>query len=1269
MQDKNIKDLIIIKRNLEKSLLVKQARKSFKTFCEYVFGLKPGKIHLEWHNLATKAMMEGEPCIIFAPRSHAKCHTLNTIITLADGSLKEAKDCKVGDEVISYDVENFRFVPAKIVNIIDNGIKDIYEVKLASGKSIEVTSNHPFLTADGWKSIEEGLREKEKIAVPIYISRVNVKKHFTDNQLKILAYLIAEGSVANHKKKIVFTNANREIVEDLNRALEEEFGLKLKKANMDNYDYYIAGNGKKFCKKEFLDFLEKYGLAGKYSYNKEIPKELFTSPEADIKLFLKCLWLCDGSIYKVKRKTQSWKNDTCIEYSTSSEKLAYQIQTLLEYIGIPSNIYRRKTPKKDNFMVSIFGGKEFKLKFLKEVLNRKTEDILDYVKKAHPSTYATIPRKLVLKFLPLTPHFIRKYYGLRIDNNYDITYEKLRKLIKIFPNIPQLQLLLKAPIRWDRIIKIEYKGKKPTIGLEIEKYHNHITNGIITHNTSYMAVMRPIFLLGHNPNLRIKIVSHSDKKAADILRQIKEAIESNERLKEVFPHLEAGDVWASNKILVKRSLWSKDVTIEALGVLSGATGGRCIGKGTLIITSSGVKPIEEITEKDKVLTREGKFRRVVKTWKRPYKGKVIVVKSKYQNFNKIVLTPEHKVFIKEINKKGEVKIGWIPIKEVLEKKKENKYYLVFPRFKFIGTHKVSSNKDFQKEVERYFKDKDFWRLAGYYLAEGCLSDYDENALEKENFGKGKHCRINIHFGSHELNYIEDVCSILNKWNNHYWIYTSKKGSTSIHFHNKILWKLFTTFGHKAPNKRIPYWVWETSTENQLEFIKSYLKGDGCIDKKGNLHFTTTSLNIAVFLSILLTRFGCFARIHKNTSRKSDFSKTSLPLYQIILDYSSALRVIEFLQGKKEKVHFSDTFWYYDNNYIYIPISEIYEEDYDDYVYDLSVDVENSFCSIWAILHNSDYLIFDDVVEFNNTIKHPALIKMVKEAFYNNWLNLLEPDGYGWCLIGTIWTQMDLHWEFHQKPLKYKKIYRINLETLEPIWEEHWSKEKLIERYNSMPLRAFARAFALLPISREDAVFNRENIETCIVYNDPKYYREKCDYVIIGVDLAISQKKTAANTAIFVMGVIKEKNKLVALHAEYGKWTSPETVNAITKNFEDWKADIIIVENNQYQEALIQWLNEFNRELPVQAHFTTSAKHDPEIGLPSMALEFERKKWIIPMGKLPHDVDCKCGKCKWIEELTMYPFGETSDIVMASYFAREYWRKHIVSKEDVKIDTL
>jgi len=1033
MDNKELTKLLTIKNNLEKTLLLKKARKHFPTFCEYVFGLKLGRIHKEWHALATKAMKEGAPCVIFAPRSHAKCQIFDTVITLTDGSLKKVKDCKIGESIIAYDVENCKFVSAKITAIVDNGIKDVYEIKLASGKSIEVTSNHPFLTADGWKSLEEGLTVGEKVAVPLHIPRINTKKHFTDNQLIILACLIADGSLSSGN--LVYTKSNKFLVNKLNEALLE-FGCQLIQTKRE-IEYRITNISKEIKgRKKLIEFLKKYNLYGKRSYEKEIPKELFNSPEEDIKLFLKYLWLGDGYISKVKRKKQKFKNDTVIAYTTTSKNLAYQVQTLLEYIGIPSNICVRQSYTREYYTITVFGGKEFKLKFLKEVLNKKTEDILEYVENAAPSTYATIPRQLVLQYLPLTPHFIRKYYGLRIDNKYDITYDKLRKLVELFPNIPELRMLLNAPIRWDKIVKIEYKGKKPTIGLEIEKYHNHITNGIITHNTTVMSVMRPLFLLGHNPNLRIKLVSHSDKKAADILRQIKEAIEGNEKLKEIFPHLEPGDVWASNKILIKRDIWSKDVTIESLGVLSGATGGRCVGKGTLIITSNGVKPVEEITTKDTVLTKEGKFRRVIKTWKRPYKGKVIVIETKNNKNNKIILTPEHKIYL--LNKEKNIK-EWVSCKCLLQNRKN--YCLIFP--------------------------------------------------------------------------------------------------------NEI------------------------------------------------------------------------------------------------------------------------------NQYIEIELKTIYEEDYNGYVYDLSVDTEHSFCSIWAILHNSDYIIFDDIVEFNNTIKYPALIPMVKEAFYNNWLNLLEPDGYGWCLIGTIWTQMDLHWEFHEKPMKYKKVYRIDLNTLEPIWEERWTKEKLLERYNSMPLRAFARAFGNLPISREDAVFDKEKIENCIVYNDPKHYLKKCDYIIMGVDLAISQKKKSANTAIFIMGLLPKKKdyKLVALHIEYGKWTSPETVNAIMKLYKDWKVDVIVVESNQYQEALKQWLEEFKQDLPVESHYTGGNKHDPEIGLPAMALEFEKQRWIIPMGKKPHESDCKCGKCKWIEELTMYPFGENDDIVMASWFAREYWRKHRkYLEEDIEVES-
>lgn len=85
-----------------------------------------------------------------------------------------------------------------------------------------------------------------------------------------------------------------------------------------------------------------------------------------------------------------------------------------------------------------------------------------------------------------------------------------------------------------------------------------------------------IWRLGRNPNLRIKIVCASDGKAVERLFAIIQHIRINERVHEVFPNLkpaEYGD-WTKHKIVVRRDYISRDASIEALGVLSTATGGR-----------------------------------------------------------------------------------------------------------------------------------------------------------------------------------------------------------------------------------------------------------------------------------------------------------------------------------------------------------------------------------------------------------------------------------------------------------------------------------------------------------------------------------------------------------------------------------------------------------------------------------------------------------------------------------------------------------------------
>ena len=36
-----------------------------------------------------------------------------------------------------------------------SGTKDVYELTLASGRTVEATANHPFLTYDGWVPLGE----------------------------------------------------------------------------------------------------------------------------------------------------------------------------------------------------------------------------------------------------------------------------------------------------------------------------------------------------------------------------------------------------------------------------------------------------------------------------------------------------------------------------------------------------------------------------------------------------------------------------------------------------------------------------------------------------------------------------------------------------------------------------------------------------------------------------------------------------------------------------------------------------------------------------------------------------------------------------------------------------------------------------------------------------------------------------------------------------------------------------------------------------------
>ena len=58
--------------------------------------------------------------------------------------------------------------PRTLTHVFPSGRKPVYRLRLASGKEIEATANHPFLTVDGWRPLGE-LAVGARVAVPRHV--------------------------------------------------------------------------------------------------------------------------------------------------------------------------------------------------------------------------------------------------------------------------------------------------------------------------------------------------------------------------------------------------------------------------------------------------------------------------------------------------------------------------------------------------------------------------------------------------------------------------------------------------------------------------------------------------------------------------------------------------------------------------------------------------------------------------------------------------------------------------------------------------------------------------------------------------------------------------------------------------------------------------------------------------------------------------------------------------------------------------------------------
>ena len=61
--------------------------------------------------------------------------------------------------------DSYRLVPATMTHVFPSGVKPVFELRLASGRKIRASANHPFFTLDGWRRVDQ-LATGERLATP-----------------------------------------------------------------------------------------------------------------------------------------------------------------------------------------------------------------------------------------------------------------------------------------------------------------------------------------------------------------------------------------------------------------------------------------------------------------------------------------------------------------------------------------------------------------------------------------------------------------------------------------------------------------------------------------------------------------------------------------------------------------------------------------------------------------------------------------------------------------------------------------------------------------------------------------------------------------------------------------------------------------------------------------------------------------------------------------------------------------------------------------------
>ena len=448
----------------------------------------------------------------FANYGFNKCLTGDTLVPVAGGELRRIEDLYRAGEGVQLPSVNsaYRLELRPTGQFFDNGVKPVFKVRTALGRELTATGNHPLLTLDGWRTVED-LGAGDRIAAPARLPELGTES-WPEHEAALLGWILAEGNTCHSHGAYLYSQSGAQVADMVAQAQafpNTRPTVKVRPERQNVYDVYLGSGarGHGAGKSGVRLWLEDLGLVGVKATEKGLPAAAFRLNNADLALLVGRYWSGDGFVYGA--------GNTVPYAATSSRQLADDLAHVLLRLGMVAKVSEKHfgyvrgddTAGRTGYTVHLVGRRSVE-QFLAVVaphLIGRDEQVagLWAYYAATPSgreTLDTVPASVKARVQVakdasgLTWREVearsgvctKEFYGAAKAHKKGFRRTTIQTLADFF-EAPELADACSDDLYWDTIVSIEAAGEAQTYDLEVPGTHNFVANGLVVHNSHSAA--------------------------------------------------------------------------------------------------------------------------------------------------------------------------------------------------------------------------------------------------------------------------------------------------------------------------------------------------------------------------------------------------------------------------------------------------------------------------------------------------------------------------------------------------------------------------------------------------------------------------------------------------------------------------------------------------------------------------------------------------------------------------------------------------------------